>query len=288
MSTEQKTNGGTSTAIVRGPAARMEMVKSELKRASPSLAAMLPKHVTLDRMIRIVTSAVSRTPDLMDCTPTSIVLATAQACAIGLEPNTALGLGYLIPFSNKKTGKRECQFIPGYKGLARLAVNSGEVQYIQARLVRERDMFTIDYGTDQSIVHRPYLGGDAGKLIGAYAVAEMKNGSKVFEFMSIEELNAIRVRSQSADSGPWVTDEGEMYKKTAVRRLCKSLPLSEEKLARALEHQAAAEAGSGPDFSDVIDVLPEQVVDEHGEVTTIEPASRTEALNGRLAAKAAS
>lgn len=270
-------NGNTNTAIVRGPQARLEIVKGELKKASPLLKAMLPKHIEIDRMVRIVTSAVSRTPALLDCSPRSIVLATAQACALGLEPCTPLGLSYLVPYG------KEAQFIPGYRGLTRLAIQSGEVRWIQARVVHANDTFEIDYGTEQRLVHRPTLT-NPGEMIGVYAVAEMKNGSKVFEFMSMTEVHAIRDRSKAASNGPWVTDFPEMAKKTVVRRLCKTLPLSEEILARALAHQAVAENGRGPDFSDVIDVLPEEVDVVTGEVT--EP-TRTDGMKERLAAKAA-
>lgn len=271
---------GNGSAIVKGPQARLDAIKGELRKASPLLKAMLPKHVEIDRMVRIVTSAVSRTPELLECSPRSIVLATAQACALGLEPNTPLGLGYLVPF------KKEAQFIPGYRGLTRLAVQSGEVRWIQARAVHAKDTLEIDYGTEQRLVHRPTLG-DAGELIGVYAVAEMKNGSKVFEFMTISEVHAIKERSKASANGPWITDFEEMAKKTVVRRLCKSLPLSEEQLARALNHQAQAESGKGPDFSDVIDVLPEEQVDpETGEVTGEQPKSRTDEMKERLAAKA--
>jgi recombination protein RecT len=277
------TNGNGSAAVVRGPQARLKAIKEELAKASKTLAVLLPKHVTIDRMVRIVTSSVSRTPALLDCTPQSIVLATAQACALGLEPGTALGLGYLVPF------KKEAQFIPGYRGLAKLAVQSGEVQWIQSRVVYEKDTFSIDYGTEQKIVHAPFLAEeDAGKVIGAYAVAEMKNGAKLFEFMTIAQLEGIRRRSKSADDGPWKTDTEEMYRKTTVRRLCKSLPLSEERLERALHHQAVAEAGEAPDYGDVIEVLGDVAEDatNGGDGAPAPEPSRTDAARDRLQARA--
>jgi recombinational DNA repair protein RecT len=71
-----------------------------------------------------------------------------------------------------------------------------------------------------------------------------------------------------------------MARKTVVRRLAKMLPMSVDKsqaFNRALEHQAAAEAGDGPDFSDVI----EGVVDEP------EKEAEQDELANRLASKAA-
>jgi recombination protein RecT len=281
-----------SVAIVTGPAARLKAIKEELNKASKSLAVLLPKHVTIDKMVRIVTAAVSRTPDLLDCTPRSIVLATAQACAIGLEPSTALGWAYLVPFSRKGQRDKECQFIPGYRGLAKLAVQGGEVMWIQSRVVYEKDNFQVHYGTAQSIEHDPFLAtDDAGPVIGAYAVAEMKNGAKVFEFMTIAQLEAIRRRSASPEDGPWRTDREEMYRKTTIRRLCKSLPLSEERLYRAMDAQARAESGEGPDYGDVIEVLGDVADDQANVATTVtvtETPSRSDATRDRLQAKAAS
>ncbi len=46
--------------------------------------------------------------------------------------------------------------------------------------------------------------------------------------MSIEDVEKIRSRSRSGNSGPWVTDFDEMAKKTVFRRHSKWLPLSPE------------------------------------------------------------
>lgn len=265
---------GKSQAMVVGPQARLNSIQSLLDKSKTSIMAVLPRHVTIDKFMRMVVAAVSKTPELLDCTPRSIVLAAAQAAALGLEPNSPLGLAFLVPF------KKQAQFIPGYKGLIRLAYNSGEVNWIQARVIHERDTYELDYGTEQRLVHRPFIGGDAGPMVGAYSVVEMKGGAKLFEFMSLAEIDAIRKRSQSAGSGPWVTDFEEMAKKTVLRRHTKTLPLSEEKLMRALEHQAMAESGNGPDFSDVnvIDITDDQ--DDEAP-----PADRGEALAQKLAGK---
>lgn len=267
-------NGKQSQAIVVGPQARLATIQTLLDKSKTSIMAVLPKHVTIDKFMRMVVAAVSKTPDLLDCSPRSIVLAAAQSAALGLEPNSPLGLAYLVPF------KKQAQFIPGYKGLIRLAYNSGEINWIQARAVHERDTYELDYGTEQRLVHRPYLGGDAGPLVGVYSVVEMKGGAKLFEFMSIAEVQAIRHRSQAAGSGPWVTDFEEMAKKTVLRRHTKTLPLSEEKLARALEHQAIAESGNGPDFSDVSII---DITDEQDDAPV--HADRGEALAQKIAAK---
>lgn len=279
MSNQITTTNGQSDAIVKGPQARMNTLKDLFESRKGAIAALLPKHLTAERLTGIVISAASRTPDLLLCTPQSILLAVMQSGALGLEPNTPLGLAYILPFNNKRTGKKEAQFIPGYRGLIRLATNSGEIKVIEARVIYERDTYSIEYGTESKIMHKPYLGGDAGAVIGAYAVAVLSNGSKAFEFMSAAEIDGIRTQSKAGDDGPWVTHYSEMCKKTAIRRLAKTLPLSEEKFAMALEHQAIAEAGTAPNYSDVITV--EEYDSETGEVIA-EPRTRTDALKAKL------
>jgi recombination protein RecT len=57
--------------------------------------------------------------------------------------------------------------------------------------------------------------------------------------MTMEEIEAVRKRSRAGENGPWVTDAGEMRKKTVIRRHSKKLPLSAE-FRDALEKDADA------------------------------------------------
>lgn len=244
---------------------RQKTLKDLFHSAQSSIAAVLPKHLTAERILRITLAATSQNPTLLECSPRSILLATLQAAQLGLEPNTPLGLAYLVPHRNKKTGQHEAQFIPGYRGLIRLAVQSGDVVVVHSRVIHARDEYDVAYGLDPKLTHRPYIPAcdakpadcDPGPLVAVYAVAELKTGGKVFEFMSRAQVDAIRHRSKASDGGPWVTDYEEMARKTAIRRLCKSLPLATELLGRALDAQARAEEGEAPDFSEVASALPD-------------------------------
>lgn len=274
-----------SSAIVPSKEAQ-STVKMYLEKAKPAMAAVLPKHLNPERLIKVALIATSKTPALLECAPETILGSVMQAADLGLEPNTALGLSYLVPFFNNKTGRKECQLIPGYRGLARLAVQSGEVKSFHARAIHAKDQWSIEYGTKPGIEHVPYVGtDDPGDLVAVYSVAEFKAGGVDFEFMTVAEVEKIRSRSKSKNNGPWVTDYEEMCKKTVIRRHAKSLPLSTENLARASAHDERAAMGEAPDFSDVGDVLGQIGV------TTIdaEPEARptgTAALKEELAKKA--
>lgn len=272
---------GKSSAIVKGKGQQAMTLKQYFeKHAHAALTAVTPKHMTADRLVKIALVAASRSPELAKCSPESILRSVMQGAEIGLEAGGLLGEAYLVPFFNKKTGRMEAQMIPGYKGLIKLARQSGQIASIEAHVVRERDQFTLTYGLDAKLSHVPCLKGDPGPVVAAYAIARFKDGGYQVEVMTRAELDAIKARSKSSDRGPWVTDEAEMQRKTVVRRLCKYLPLSPElALARAIE---ADEAANG-DATQTIDV---ELIGETP-VEDAEPPTRTDATRAKLASKAA-
>lgn len=244
---------------------KLNTLRSLFEKSKPSMAAVMPKHMTPERILKIALSAASRTPTLLQCTPESILLAVMQCAQLGLEPNTPLGLAYLVPYKNNRKVEGqwvttyEAQFIPGYRGLVKLAHQSGEITTVRSRVVREGDVFEVELGSDERLVHRPNLALDEGatlsQLVAVYAVAQFKNGATQFEVMSKAQVDGVRARSKASDNGPWSTDYEEMARKTVLRRLCKSLPLSTE-LSTALEAQARAEGGEAPDYGDIAEVVP--------------------------------
>lgn len=211
-------------------AQRMKTIKSLAERSREQLAQALPKHLTVDRMLKVFYSALSR-PDakgetpLLECSPLSLLMSLMRAAELGLEPNTGLGLSYLVPYRNARTRQRECQLIPGYRGLVQLARQSGAVRSVEARVVREKDAFKLAYGLDQVLEHAPFLDGDPGRLRLVYAVAHLVEGDPVVEVMSRAEIDAIRARSKMPD-GAWASDYEEMARKTVIRRITKFLPAS--------------------------------------------------------------
>src|SRR5699024_349340 len=108
------------------------------------LAAALPRHMTAERMIRIATTEIRKVPALGNCDTMSFVSAIVQCSQLGLEPGSALGHAYLLPFGNKneKSGKKNVQLIIGYRGMIDLARRSGQIASLSARVVREGDEFS--------------------------------------------------------------------------------------------------------------------------------------------------
>lgn len=209
---------------------------------SVNLADALPnKAITADRFARIVLTTLQRTPKVAECDPKSILACVMESASLGLIPDGLTGQAYLIPY------KDTCTLIIGYRGLLQLARNSGQISAIYVYPVFGTDKWKFYQGLNPNIVHEPDLNQpdreNPANLLYVYAVAVFKDGSKVFDVMSRNEIDRIRSRSRAGNFGPWVTDYVEMAKKTVLRRLSKMLPLSSD-AHRALAADDATDQGA--------------------------------------------
>lgn len=238
----EATNGGTTKAITRS---KLGDLQKMLETNKAQLLAALPSHMTPERMIRVAVTAYSKTKALQECSLLSICQCVMSASQLGLEPDGVLGHAYLVPFYNNKTKQKECQLIPGYRGLIELGRRSGHLISIQAHVVYEKDHFDLKYGIEDKLEHTPYMKGDPGKPYAVWAKAQFKDGGMAVDLMSWAQIMKVRDRSKAKESGPWVTDTEEMAKKTVLKRLLKTCPMSVE-LANAIDSDNKVEM---PDLS---------------------------------------
>ena len=226
-------------------------VKEFFEANKTAMAAVLPKHVSSERMLRLALTAVRSVPQLMECTTESLMGAVMQCAQLGLEPNTPLGHAYMIPFRNRKANRTDVQVIVGYKGLIDLARRSGQIISLAAHAVYERDEFDFAYGLDERLYHVPARG-ERGEIIAFYAVAKLRDGGHQFEVLWREDVDSIMRSTQSrGEYGPWHDHYEEMGRKTAIRRLAKYLPLSIE-FATAAAIDGLAEAGKDQHLDQVL------------------------------------
>lgn len=266
---------GQRTMVVSA-ATKQQNLKELFEKSKGAIAAVLPKHVTADRLMKIALSLTSKDGNLLACNQMSVLRCVVGAASVGLEVGGLLGEAYLVPF------KGECTLIIGYKGLIKLARQSGEIKSIRARVVYKADEFQVEYGLRETITHKPNLESSDLKdedIIAVYAVAEFKEGEPQFEVMTRAQVDKIRGRSASANSGPWVTDYAEMAKKTVIRRLSKVMPLSPEKAqayTQAIAHENASDNGEKSPIIDVPFMGDEEPVSEA-------PKDRVASLTERVA-----
>jgi recombination protein RecT len=229
-------------------------------------AMALPKVLPIDRFLRCLLTTVGRDPKLLECDKQSVMAGAMTAAQLGLEIDPALGRAYLLPYRDNKRGMI-AQLIVGYKGFIDLFYRSGMADGIQACEVYERDHFRVRRGLEPILEHEPFEGDDAGPLKCSYAIASLKGGGKVWEVANKRDIARARKASRGAHSeySPWNTAEGEMWKKTAIRKLAKLLPLSPE-LRDAIaqdEDTAPMDSAMPVAFSDDIAPKTQETTAEH-------------------------
>lgn len=233
-------------------------LKGLLEMQKGSLSDMLPKHVTPERLLKTMLVAANRNPDILKCTQASVLETINRAAELGLDLSGTLGEAYPVPFNNKvkwtddqgrprEDWKMQCQLIIGYRGMEKLAWQSGEVESIDAEVVYEKDKFVFRKGTEVHVEWTPHFGPDRGEVIGAYACIKLKSGGKLARFLTAGDIDKIRNASKSKDSPAWKNWWSEMARKCALKRTLKDAPLSTEKFVAAMEHDNSD--------VDVLDVL---------------------------------
>lgn len=250
----------SAVAVYHAP----DEVRKDMTALRAQLEDVLPSRIDTDRFLRVVAKTIIENPKLMECTRLSLLSSIHTAAQLGLEPSGLLGSAYLVPYRRSvtveddkgrmvKTSVMEAQLIPGYRGLIDLARRSGEVESIEADVVRARDEFLLEKGTNARLIHRPFIADptasaeerDRGPYVGAYMKAVLRGGVEQYEWMSFDDIEAVRKRSKAATDGPWVTDWSEMARKTVVRRGSKYLPLTTDfRTALELDEQAERDAES--------------------------------------------
>jgi len=229
---------------------RLEAFKEQVlpPERAKDLYSSLPTHVRREVFDRNLVNALMANPDLMQCDARLVFREVSKVAALGLLLDPQLGEAYLIAGWNGRQKRKEPQLRVGYRGLVKLARQSGEIKMIYAHEVHKNDQFECTLGDSKSLIHKPDLFGERGPIVGYYAVVKYDDGESDFEPMSVEQVHGIRDRSDGwkafkagrIKSTPWSTDEVEMAKKTVIRRLAKRIPQSPE-LAEAIKIEDAAE-----------------------------------------------
>lgn len=195
----------------------------------PELRAALPSHISVEKFARVAKTAVNNNPELLECDRKSLFGAIVRLAQDGLLPDNREAA--LVKFRSKERGQYidKVQAMPMIFGILKKLRQSGDIAKVSAQVVYENDEFVWHLGFDEDVTHHPPpLNKPRGAAIGAYATAVLKDGSRLLEVMSLEEIERVRAVSKAKDNeyGPWANWWGEMARKTVMRRLSKRLPMS--------------------------------------------------------------
>jgi recombination protein RecT len=246
---EGKQNGNGQRKGGGKPPGKMAVLRKNVHDCEAIFKVALPKasNLTPERFGRTLITCIEKDPSgkLKECTMPSLMRAMIQAAEVGLEPGSALGHAYLIPYWNSQKAAYEAQFQVGTWGYVALAKRSEDVVDVWSDVVYSRDVYKVVGGTgdERKLIHEPKIWlepgdgeGQRGVPIFAYAAAKLKDGTVSWRTVTEADCEKARARSQpgSKGKGPWGEWADEMRCKVAIKRARKYWPQVVE-LARAIE-----------------------------------------------------
>ena len=216
-----------STALTRARVSAILLTDS----AKQQIVPLLPVGVAIQAVVSEVNRAVVDNPELLECTPASLIMAVSSI----VKWDLAIGeTAYLVPF-NTKVGdhyEKRVKALRDYKGDIELVIKSGAARKVDAKCVYVNEYFKYEEGTQPYIEHHPITDpSKRGAMLGAYAFAKLSHYELKIVFMSVEEIDEIR----QAKSKSWKQGAVPAWyaKKTVIHQVTKSLPKN-PKLAEVL------------------------------------------------------
>jgi len=212
-------------------------LQHQIEKMAGQFENALPNKIGVERMMRIVMTAILNNPKLAQCEPNSFFGSLLQALQLGLEVNTPLGQAWLIPRWDGKAKKLKCQFQMGYQGLVDLCYRYGTYRRITAEVVYEGDIFDYKNGTTHYIEHIQKFKTETPKYV--WALYETENGGQNFVVWTWDKvMKHAEAFSESYDSdkdewkySAWSSNQESkesMAKKTMLERVLKYAPKSVE------------------------------------------------------------
>jgi len=171
--------------------------------------------------------AIQKNDTLAKCHIHTVQNSVINVAAIGLTLNPALGYAYLVP------EKGECNLKVSFKGLLKIATDSGSIKWVKAEIVKANDKFTYR-GACTLPEHEMNPFGDRGATVGVYCVAKTFDGDFLVDVMSAEEIG--KIRKAAKQDYVWSAWPDEMAKKAIIKRASKQWPKTyrDDRLDRAI------------------------------------------------------
>lgn len=212
------------------------VIRRFLEARTVELKSALPDHISPERFIRVVMTAIQRNPAIAECDRQSLWNACVMCAADGLLPNNEEAA--LVAYKTK------AQYLPMYQGLLKKFRNSGQFKWITAGIVYQGEPF--EHWIDENGEHFRHVPGDERDpktVRRVYASATTKDGGLFIADLSLNEVNKRRAMSRATrDDAPWKEWPEEMMRKTAIRALSKYLPKSSD-IDALLQRDEAALTG---------------------------------------------
>ena len=178
------------------------------------------------RFVTAITSAVSNNPALQECDASTIVSAGLLGESLNLSPSPQLGQYYLVPFNDRKNGRKVAQFQIGYKGYVQLAIRSRQYKKLNVLPIKAGELIRFDPLDEEIEVQliQDEREREQAETVGYYAMFEYTNGFRKAIYWSREKMESHAEKysmGYKAKKGYtfWEKDFDGMACKTMLRHL---------------------------------------------------------------------
>ncbi|MBO9151908.1 recombinase RecT [Chitinophaga sp. GCM10012297] len=164
--------------------------------------------------------------NLQNCEPKQVVMEALKAAVLKLPVNKSLGFAYIVPYNESYRdgeGNWQKKQVPqmqiGYKGLIQLAMRTGQYRIINADLLYEGELKTVNKLTGEIDMSGERT---SDKVVGYFAHIEMLNGFTKTLYSTVDKISAHAKKyskSFSSKNSPWTTEFDAMAIKTVLRNL---------------------------------------------------------------------
>lgn len=197
------------------PVKRIDLLKNML--SAPSVTEQF-KNALNDNSGPFVASLIdlyNGDASLQKCEPKEVIMEALKAAVLKLPINKSLGFAWIVPYNNYRTmpdGSKQKVATPsfqiGYKGYIQLAMRTGQYKFINADMVYEGELKTVNKLTGEI----DFTGKKTSdKVVGYFAYIEMINGFSKTHYASVEKIaKHAKTYSQSIKYDKNVTVESLM------------------------------------------------------------------------------
>jgi recombination protein RecT len=225
-------------------------------------------------MIYLAIKAYEEMPELRNCTPDSLIKAIMDAASLGMIPFSKMNECAIIPYGNT------AQFQLMYRGIYKLAMNTGLYKDIRVDVVREGDRFYYEKGFEVKMKHIPALKPAKDRdIVLFYGIYETKDGGRNLVIMTKEDIDEHRDRyskqyrraksNKNRENAIWEKEYEAMGLKTVLIKLLKYAPKT-EKLVNQLALDKAIKREIAPEQKDFTaeaekDFIEQRIIDSEGQ-----------------------
>lgn len=218
-----------------------------IEKVSTKFNEIATRHqlVTWAEESQFAKQAIQKNDKLAGCLVHTVQNAVVNVAAVGLTLNPTLGYAYLIPEGVMQSDGKyrdECMLRVSFKGLLKIATDSGSIKWAKAEVVKEHDTF--EYcGPCQLPKHTMQPFGARGNTVGAYCIAKTHDGDYLVDIMDGAEI--VKIRNAAKTKKVWDAWPDEMTKKAIIKRASKQWPKTDrdDRLDRAIavvnEHEGS-------------------------------------------------